>query len=125
MLSGSISYSFLLPLTAAENIISTMPDSLFLADANGRITSVNRGASKLLGYKANELIGKPMQTIFSEKADKALPFERIFKEIMKTSAISEVETVFKRKDGKHIPISLSSSAIRDEDGELQGINLYW
>ncbi len=111
----------LTPVTAAENIISTMSDSLFLVDADERITSINHGASKLLGYEENELIGKPMQIIFSEKEDKALPFERILEEVMKTGTISEVETVFKTKDGKRIPISLSSSVMRDEDGEPQGI----
>ena len=113
----------LTPVTAAENIISIMSDSLFLVDARGRITSVNRGASKLLGYKANELIGKPMQIIFSEEKNETFSPKKMFEKIanMKTNAISEVETVFKAKDGKRIPISLSISVMRNEDDEPQGI----
>ena len=111
----------LTPVTAAENIISTMSDSLFLVDTDGRITSVNPAVSDLLGYEMKELIGKPMRIIFPEKGDEESPFEGIFDDVMKTNIVGEIETKFETKDGKVIPISLSSSVIRDEDGEPQGI----
>ncbi len=109
------------PVTAAMNIISTMSDSLFLVNSDGRIVSVNPAVSNLLGYEVKELIGKPMGIIFPEKENETSPFDGIFEKVMKTSTISELETRFKTKDGEVIPVSLSSSVMRNEDGELQGI----
>src|SRR5665648_247400 len=43
------------PAAAAENIISTMADSLILSDRQGNITSVNKAALDLSGYRKDEL----------------------------------------------------------------------
>src|SRR5665648_1209685 len=55
------------PATAAENIISTMADSLILLDREGNIVNVNKATLDLSGYEKDELTGKPVEMFFAEK----------------------------------------------------------
>jgi len=49
------------PLTAAQSIIETMSDALFLVDANGSIVKVNQASLDLLGFREPELQNQPME----------------------------------------------------------------
>jgi PAS domain-containing protein len=51
---------------AAENILSTIPDSLTLTSMNGKMLRVNRRLVNFLGYEEKELLGKPIVKLFSE-----------------------------------------------------------
>lgn len=101
------------PTTAADTIISTMSDALVLTESNGKITSVNQAALKLLGWEKSKVIGQTFEFIST------CPFD----EINKKEVISDLETGFKTKNGKNIPISLSASTLRGKKRELHGFVL--
>ncbi len=46
-----------------ENILVSMKDGLFVVDTNGNITDVNKAALDLLGYKKEELVGRPLSKV--------------------------------------------------------------
>jgi len=50
-----------------ENILRSMKDSLFVVDTEGKITEVNQAVLDQLGYTKEELIGKPINTVFHKK----------------------------------------------------------
>lgn len=47
-----------------ENILRSMKDSLFVVDTKGKITEANQSALEALGYKKEDLIGKPISKVF-------------------------------------------------------------
>lgn len=47
-----------------KNILRSMKDSLFVVDTKGNITEVNNAALQVLGYKKEELVGRPISAVF-------------------------------------------------------------
>ena len=68
------------PATAANNIISTMADSLILLDQRGNIVDVNRATLDLLEYEKSELTGKSARIFLVEKDSNENLLEKIIKE---------------------------------------------
>jgi PAS domain S-box-containing protein len=110
----------LTPATAAESILSTMADALLLVSPGGTIGSVNQAALELLGCEESELIGQPIETIFTPE-EKARFKGTWLEQLVTAGSISDTEVIFKTKDVGEIPISLSGSVMRDEDGTERGI----
>jgi PAS domain S-box-containing protein/putative nucleotidyltransferase with HDIG domain len=105
------------PVAAAENIISTMADSLILLDKQGNIASVNIAALGLSGYGEDELTGKPVEVFFTEKGFKGT----LLNKAIKKETIKNYELGFKTKTKDVVPILFSSSTIMDEAGGMAGI----
>lgn len=108
----------LTPAMAANDIISTMTDSLILLSPSATIMTVNQYTLDLLGYKKSELIGQPVDTIFTGK----IPFKgRRIGKFMEEDPVRDYEMTYKTKSGKRIPVSFSGSVMRNKEGELVGI----
>ncbi len=101
-----------------DNIIKSMTDSLIVINPDTTIRTANQAALNLLGYKEYELIGKPINTILSEKE----PHKgREIEFIVKNEFIHNVEKVFVSKTGAKIPVLFSSSAMHDDNGMVQAV----
>jgi PAS domain S-box-containing protein len=111
-------YKFLTitPYTAASNIISTMADALMLIDKRYHIVNVNNALLELLAYKENEIVGQPFETLLADKFEKRQWLDRIISE----SNLKNYDLFLKNKSGRNIPISLSSSMIKDDTGGIVG-----
>ena len=114
-----VKYKFMVKTTAmaADNIISTMADSLILLDREGNIASVNKAALGLSGYGKSELEGKPVEVLFTEKDFKKI----LLDEATNKETSKNYELIFKTKTGDHIPVILSSSTMTDRTGGIVGI----
>ena len=114
-----VKYKFMVisPATAAENIISTMTDTLILSDPKGKIVTVNGAGSTLLGYHKTDLVGKKIRTLFHGNKDSILPIL----ENIRQKPIVEQDVLFKSRAGESIPVSLSSSLLKGEEDEIAGI----
>jgi PAS domain S-box-containing protein len=111
-------YKFLTitPYTAASNIISTMADALMLIDQNYHIVNVNNALLQLLAYKENEIVGQPFETLLADQFEKRQWLDRMISE----SSLKNYDLFLKNKSGGNIPISLSSSMIKDDTGGVVG-----
>jgi diguanylate cyclase (GGDEF)-like protein/PAS domain S-box-containing protein len=105
------------PVAAADNIISTMADSLILLDRQGNIASVNKAVLDLSGYGKDELEGKSVEVLFREKDFK----NTLLDKVIKGEIIRNYELNFKTKTGDNIPVVFSSSTMMDEAGGMAGI----
>lgn len=105
------------PVAAAENIISTIADSLILLDREGNIASVNEATLDLSGYGKDDLKGKSIEIFFREKDFKSTLLDKAIKK----EAIINCELNFKTRTGDNIPVIFSSSAMIDEAGDVAGI----
>ena len=95
---------------AAENIISTMPDSLILANMEGKILRVNKRLVNFLGYEESELIGKSIIALCMEKKR----CESAIKELAEKRAIRNYELIYKTKFGEEKIVLFSGSVVRSK-----------
>jgi PAS domain S-box-containing protein len=101
---------------ASENIISTMSESLFLADIEGNIQHVNKAFLELTGYKKEEVIKQPINKFF----DKVF-VDYLFKSVFHIKNIDNRDICILSKKNKKIPVYFSSSVLTNKDGDAIGI----
>jgi PAS domain S-box-containing protein len=107
-------------------IISTTPD--------GTITSLNPAAERLLGYAADDIVGKQTPAFWhdskeitrramqlsEELGESVTPGFDVFAARPRRRLSEEREWTFIRKDGGRIPVNLSVTALWDESGHITG-----
>ena len=100
-------------------VVEFSDDAILTKDLDGVITSWNRGAERLFGYKAEEAVGRPITTIL-------IPLDRLDEEreilgrIRRGEHVDHYETVRRRKDGSLLDISLTVSPLKDATGKIVG-----
>ena len=99
-------------------IIESADDAIISKTLQGIITSWNKSAERIFGYKADEIIGKPVLVIIPPElqAEEAV----ILSKIRSGERVEHFETVRLRKDGTRVDISLTVSPIRTPDGTIIG-----
>lgn len=99
-------------------IVESSEDAIISKDLNGTITSWNRGAEKLYGYAAEEIVGRPISVLIAP--GRADDFPVIMERLRAGERIEQYETVRVRKDGRLVDVSLTVSPIRDGTGRIHG-----
>ena len=99
-------------------IVESSDDAIASKDLNGIVTSWNKAAERLFGYKAGEIIGKPILTIIPPElhGDE----DMILGKIRRGERIEHFETVRVTKSGERIEVSLTISPVKDEHGKVIG-----
>ncbi|HEY2913305.1 MAG TPA: PAS domain S-box protein, partial [Candidatus Angelobacter sp.] len=99
-------------------IVESSGDAIASKDLNGIITSWNRSAEKLFGYKAEEIIGKSVMVIIPPELHH--DEHMILSKIRRGEKIEHFETIRVHKNGERIEVSLTISPIKDENGNVIG-----
>jgi PAS domain S-box-containing protein len=89
-------------------------------DLDGTILSWNRGAERVYGYRAGEVIGKPITILLPPGYPDDIP--SILEKMRAGERLEHYETRRMCKDGRVIPVSLMVSPIRDSGGRITGIS---
>jgi PAS domain S-box-containing protein len=99
-------------------IVESSHDAIISKGMDSSIISWNRGAERLFGYSADEVIGKPVALLIpAQHADEE---PGILERIRRGESIDHYETVRQRKDGSLVDVSLTVSPIRDATGRIVG-----
>ena len=99
-------------------VVDSSDDAIISKSLDGIVTAWNRGAEKLFGYSASEVVGQPMLLL--------IPPERVGEEseilagIGRGQSVEHFETVRVCKDGTKIDVSVTISPIRDSNGVIAG-----
>jgi PAS domain S-box-containing protein len=119
---SNVSHEFSTPLTLSLGqltaIVESSDDAIVSKDLNGVIMSWNKGAEKLFGYAAEEVIGKSIMILIPP--DRADEETWILESVRRGEKIDHYETVRRRKDDALVEISLTVSPIRDREGAVIG-----
>lgn len=99
-------------------IVESSDDAIVSKDLDGIIATWNRGAEHLFGYKAEEVIGRPITILIPP--DRLGEEPEILSQIRRGEHVDHFETVRLRKDGSLIDISLTVSPVRDPQGRIVG-----
>ncbi len=102
-----------------DNIIRSMFGTLVVATPEGRIQTVNQAACDLLGYRAEELVGQPVDILFADK--NITPEGSLYEELNGQGSIANIEKTYLAKDGRKIPMLFSGSTMHDSSGRALGI----
>lgn len=97
-----------------EAIVNSSDDAIISKTIYGTVLSWNRGAEKIFGYKADEILGRPIKTLFTQ--DLWRQEQKILEKIKQGINIEHFETRRLRKDGAVIDVSVTISPIYDKDG---------
>lgn len=107
-----------------EQILNSVGKGILGIDLEGKTTFVNPPAVSLMGWQAEDLIGKHQHSIMHHtKGDgttypaEECPINAAFRHGKVTQGEDEV---FWRKDGTSFPVEYTSTPIRDEQGKVQG-----
>jgi PAS domain S-box-containing protein len=100
------------------SIVESSDDAIISKDLSGIVTTWNRGAERLFGYTAEEIIGKPITLLIP--ADRLDEEPEIIARIRRGERVDHYETVRRRKDGSMIDISLTVSPMNDAKGKIVG-----
>ena len=100
------------------SIIATSDDAIVSKDLNGIVTSWNRGAERIFGYTADEIVGKSILTIIP--SDRHNEEVGIIQRIRRGERVDHYETVRQHKDGSLVDISLTVSPVKDAAGRVVG-----
>ena len=104
--------------TRLGSIIESSEDAIIGKDLDGVITDWNRGAERLYGYSADEVIGKSISMLVP--AERSNDFPEILEKMRRGESLAHYETVRLKKDRSRVHISLSVSPIRDGTGNIIG-----
>ena len=99
-------------------IVSSSDDAIVGKTVGGVITSWNPAAERMYGYSAEEIIGQPMTIVCPP--DRTGEIQEILGMVDRGEIVTHFETVRQRKNGTTFPVSVTVSAIRDQNGELIG-----
>ncbi len=98
-------------------ILDQIHESVITMDLAGYITSWNKGAEQLFGYRAEEAVGRNILFLYADESDDDLQFNDAFLE----RGGREMEVRRRRKSGEIFWASLSLSLMRDAEGEAVGL----
>ncbi|MBT8421039.1 MAG: response regulator [Gammaproteobacteria bacterium] len=106
-----------------EQIIDTMGEALLVLNPNGVIKSANPSAYRMLDFPDGELVGMLIGDVFEEAdPEQASAFMGTWLEaLVRVGVIRNIEARFITKDGQRIPILLSRSAIKSDEGDITDI----
>ena len=99
-------------------IVDSSEDAIIGKSLDGVITSWNKGAERLFGYMAAEVIGKHISLLIPESHTSEE--QMILDHLRKGEPLNQFETVRRRKDGREIDVSVTLSPVRSSSGEIIG-----
>ena len=99
-------------------LVESADDAIISKNLQSVIQTWNPAAEQLFGYTAEEAIGQTIYMLIPEelRGEEAI----IIGKIKAGERIKTYETIRRRKDGKLIPVSLTVSPIRGNDGTVIG-----
>jgi PAS domain S-box-containing protein len=99
-------------------IVESSDDAIIGKTLDTVIRSWNRGAERIFGYTADEIIGKSILVLIPPELHSQE--QDIIERLSRKERVSYFETARLRKDGTLIDVSLTTSPILDDDGNVIG-----
>ena len=99
-------------------IVDSTDDAIASKDLNGIVTSWNPAAERMFGFSASEMIGQSIRCIIPNERQQEE--DLVLSKIRRGERVDHYETIRRRKDGTFIPVSLTVSPIRSQDGSVIG-----
>ena len=104
--------------TRLARIVDSSQDAIIGKNLDGIITHWNKGAERMYGYHADEVIGRSIGILAPK--DRADEIPEILEKIRRGDSVEYFESVRVTKSGQRLNVSISVSPIHDADGRIVG-----
>ena len=101
-----------------QAMIDASPLAIFTMDTQAVVTSWNRAAEEMFGWRAEEVLGRPYPLVPPGKEDE---FHYLFERSLRGMAVHGLDLTRRRRDETPIEISLYTAPIRDEQGRVTAV----
>jgi len=100
------------------DIVEASDDAIISQDLAGFVVSWNKGAERLFGYTAGEIVGRPITRLVPAEyqEDEAQILDRV----RRGERVQQFDTIRQRKDGSLVSVSITVSPVRDGGGQIVG-----
>ncbi|HEY6417904.1 MAG TPA: PAS domain S-box protein [Candidatus Binataceae bacterium] len=98
-----------------QRLVEASPDIIIAVDRKGTIIYYNEGARTNLRYSSEEMRGQKVTLVYPS-LEEARRVMKAMRAADKAESISNFETVFRSKNGELIPVAITGSLIRDDQG---------
>jgi|GEM_PF-361666 len=102
------------------SIVNFSDDAIISKTLDGTITSWNKSAERIFGYRAAEIIGKNVSILYSP--DQQKEEGKILEKLEHPEFVEYYETTRVTKSGHIIEISLTTSPLKDAAGNIIGVS---
>jgi PAS domain S-box-containing protein len=100
-----------------RKIVETLQEGLWIIDAENQTTSVNQKMAEMLGYTAEEMIGRSMFDFMDEQGQTSATG---YIEHLQRGISGQHDRRLRRKDGSELWAILNTGALQDENGAYAG-----
>ncbi len=104
----------------SEAILNSSNDAIFGEDLSGVVTSWNKAAEVMFGYRANEIVGQQIASIIP--VDRIDEKAAILQQIRQNRRIVSYDSGLRRDNGTIVNVTLTVSPVRDEQGVIIGVS---
>lgn len=105
-------------LLVNQLVLDSVADGVFIVDSHWKISSFNKVAESITGWKTKEVLGKSCSRIFhSNICGSACILAQSVKE---KKRITDRPIFIKRKNGSTIPVNISAAPFFDHEGNIIG-----
>ena len=102
------------------SIVESSHDAVISLDLDGLITTWNRGAERLYGYTAAEIIGRHSDLLLP--AEQRIDVHKILGSLSQGEGMEEYQAERVRKDGTTITVMITLSSVADNTGTITGLS---
>jgi PAS domain S-box-containing protein len=99
-------------------IVESTDDAIVGAGSDGRVTHWNPGATRLLGYAREEIVGEPVRALVRDEDFDSQNAR--FARVLSGERVERIETQWVHRDGSLLDVVLTASPLRDRSGEVIG-----
>ena len=100
-----------------QSIMANSTDAIATLDLEGRLTYISPGAQELLGYRADEVLGRHFGEFFEGGKEAA---HVVLQRLPSALRVRDHEARAWTKEGRWVDLSISLAALRDADGAIVG-----
>ncbi|MBI2216947.1 MAG: GAF domain-containing protein [Candidatus Rokubacteria bacterium] len=100
-----------------RSITSNSADAIVTTDVRGMVTFASPRTGEMLGYQAQDLVGRPLASYARLSAGEV---RGLVVELAEAGHIRDVETVIRCADGRQLDVSVSLSLLRNDAGTVTG-----
>jgi PAS domain S-box-containing protein len=101
-----------------SSVIESSDDAIITKDLAGNITSWNRSAERIFGWRRDEAVGHPISMIIPQ--DRLKEEDEILSRLRRGLRIDHFETIRQSKSGRLLDIAITVSPIKDNKGRIIG-----